>query len=152
MIYGQVKDLVAQPIDGCLIRIGGVHFQICDLLVETLRRLLADAGDLAGDLVAARAEPGDQLARRALDQPAQLLDPRHELSGALDADALNALSRLQGWPALLRCRAVLTPHPGELARLASSTVEVVQSERLAMGRRLASAPALPGTPAAAVPG
>ena len=63
--------------------------EIGDLLVEALRRLLADAGDLAGDLVAARAEPDDQLGRRAFDEPAQFLDPRHQLGVALDADALN---------------------------------------------------------------
>ena len=36
----------------------------------------------------------------------------------LDADALNLLARLDGWPKYFKAQAVLTPHPGEMARLA----------------------------------
>jgi ADP-dependent NAD(P)H-hydrate dehydratase len=35
----------------------------------------------------------------------------------LDADALNDISRLRKWPAFCKAAAVLTPHPGEMARL-----------------------------------
>jgi hydroxyethylthiazole kinase-like uncharacterized protein yjeF len=35
----------------------------------------------------------------------------------VDAEALNALSRTQGWPGRVRRRCVLTPHPGEFRRL-----------------------------------
>ncbi|MGY6630327.1 MAG: NAD(P)H-hydrate dehydratase [Wenzhouxiangella sp.] len=52
----------------------------------------------------------------------------------VDADALNLLAsrveRPQGW--------VLTPHPGEAARLLASTVDEVQADRFAAVRRLAS--------------
>ena len=47
----------------------------------------------------------------------------------IDADALNNLAALKGWPALRRCALVLTPHPGEFARLTSKTVEAVQAGR-----------------------
>lgn len=48
--------------------------------------------------------------------------PDHPM--VLDADALNWLAGLDDWPALLRKRtAVLTPHPGELARLMDRPVD-----------------------------
>lgn len=36
----------------------------------------------------------------------------------VDADALNYLASLRSWPKWFRARAVLTPHPGEMKRLA----------------------------------
>ena len=35
----------------------------------------------------------------------------------VDADGLNLLSQLPDWPAQLPPRTILTPHPGEMARL-----------------------------------
>ena len=35
----------------------------------------------------------------------------------LDADALNILSDMKRWPTFFKAQAVLTPHPGEMARL-----------------------------------
>jgi NAD(P)H-hydrate epimerase len=35
----------------------------------------------------------------------------------LDADALNILSAMKNWPSGFKAQAVLTPHPGEMARL-----------------------------------
>jgi NAD(P)H-hydrate epimerase len=53
----------------------------------------------------------------------------------LDADALNVLA---GQPDMLRGRdrrpLVLTPHPGEFARLTNKTVAAVQADRLALAR------------------
>jgi ADP-dependent NAD(P)H-hydrate dehydratase / NAD(P)H-hydrate epimerase len=54
----------------------------------------------------------------------------------VDADALNALAG-PDWKAGPHLR-VLTPHPGEMARLADSTVAAVQSDRLGCARKLAS--------------
>jgi ADP-dependent NAD(P)H-hydrate dehydratase / NAD(P)H-hydrate epimerase len=54
----------------------------------------------------------------------------------VDADALNALSG-PNWKAGPHLR-VLTPHPGEMARLADSTVAAVQSDRLGCARKFAS--------------
>jgi len=53
----------------------------------------------------------------------------------VDADALNCLSQQAGWQEMLRRPSVLTPHPGEMARLLGSTVAAVQDDRLntAMG-------------------
>ncbi|MEK7269725.1 MAG: NAD(P)H-hydrate dehydratase [Planctomycetota bacterium] len=46
----------------------------------------------------------------------------------LDADALNILAK-EGIPKGLNGRVILTPHPGEMARLARMTTAAVQSDR-----------------------
>ena len=57
----------------------------------------------------------------------------------LDADALNCLAEAQPgpWGAPDRPR-VVTPHPGEMARLVGLTAGAVQADRLAVARRLAA--------------
>ena len=62
----------------------------------------------------------------------------------LDADALNQLAQGRGAAGLARVAAapapvVLTPHPGEAARLLDTTVAEVERDRLAAVRRLAAA-------------
>lgn len=52
----------------------------------------------------------------------------------LDADALNLLARM---PRALSVEAVLTPHPGEAARLLDCDVATIQSDRYAAARTLA---------------
>ncbi|GAP67424.1 hypothetical protein MBSD_n2748 [Mizugakiibacter sediminis] len=61
-----------------------------------------------------------------------LLDAQRPL--VLDADALNLLARE---PRALRDAAVLTPHPGEAARLLGCEVAAVQRDRYAAARTLA---------------
>jgi hydroxyethylthiazole kinase-like uncharacterized protein yjeF len=46
-----------------------------------------------------------------------------------DADALNILSRVSGWPDDVRAEKVLTPHPGEMSRLLGISVDAVQLDR-----------------------
>jgi ADP-dependent NAD(P)H-hydrate dehydratase / NAD(P)H-hydrate epimerase len=58
---------------------------------------------------------------------------RHKAGGArliVDADALNLLANLPNWPALLPARSILTPHPGEMARLTGVSVQDIQSNRM----------------------
>ncbi len=55
----------------------------------------------------------------------------------IDADGLNALSDIQGWSHSLCCPTVLTPHPGEMARLLGTTVKEVQADRIGLARRAA---------------
>ena len=54
-----------------------------------------------------------------------------------DADALNAFSGRAGFFAKRRGPTVLTPHPGEAARLLSTTSAKIQSDRLGAARALA---------------
>ncbi len=57
----------------------------------------------------------------------------------LDADALNILAKIPNWWRQLTGDAVLTPHPGEMSRLAGISVNEVQSDRADTARRLAGA-------------
>lgn len=47
----------------------------------------------------------------------------------LDADALNILSEEADWYKILKADAMLTPHPGEMARLTGLSVEEIQANR-----------------------
>jgi ADP-dependent NAD(P)H-hydrate dehydratase / NAD(P)H-hydrate epimerase len=55
----------------------------------------------------------------------------------IDADGLNLLSEIENWWTLLPARTVLTPHPGEMARLAGITTEEVQAKRWEIAARKA---------------
>lgn len=47
----------------------------------------------------------------------------------IDADGLNLLSEIENWPSLLPPDTILTPHPGEMGRLAGIETAEVQSRR-----------------------
>jgi len=55
----------------------------------------------------------------------------------LDADALNILAKIPDWWQRLTDNAMLTPHPGEMARLANMSIEAVQSDRLGIAQKMA---------------
>jgi len=55
----------------------------------------------------------------------------------LDADALNVLAEQAEWNTWFEAPRVLTPHPGEMARLMGTTVEDVQSRRMAVAAEYA---------------
>src|SRR3990172_1539851 len=48
----------------------------------------------------------------------------------VDADGLNALARTPGWWRELKTPAILTPHPGEMARLSGRPIPEIQADRL----------------------
>lgn len=56
----------------------------------------------------------------------------------VDADALNALAPRPGWHEHITTAAVLTPHPGEMARLLGTTVAEVQDNRLNVAMKAAA--------------
>ena len=55
----------------------------------------------------------------------------------IDADALNALAAMPDAAERIPANAVLTPHPGEMARLLGATVADIQSRRLGAARAAA---------------
>ena len=66
--------------------------------------------------------------------------PKDEWSGlvVVDADALNILAKLPDWPGRLPPGSILTPHPGEMARLTGMTVRDVNARRIENARRWAA--------------
>jgi NAD(P)H-hydrate epimerase len=57
----------------------------------------------------------------------------------LDADGLNLLAALPDWPARLPPRTILTPHPGEMARLVGRSLAAVRDDdRVELARRSAA--------------
>jgi NAD(P)H-hydrate epimerase len=55
----------------------------------------------------------------------------------IDADALNLLSEIEGWADRLPHNSILTPHPGEMARLRGVETDAVQADRVAIARAAA---------------
>jgi len=55
----------------------------------------------------------------------------------VDADGLNILSEIPDWPTLLPDETILTPHPGEMARLTGLDAAEIQENRLEMARKYA---------------
>ena len=56
----------------------------------------------------------------------------------LDADALNILAERTGWQRRLSSPAVVTPHPGEMARLRGTSTGDVQTNRIVIARESAA--------------
>lgn len=55
----------------------------------------------------------------------------------LDADALNVQERRPSWVDAASCPVIITPHPGEMARLMNTTTETIQLDRYAAAREAA---------------
>ena len=55
----------------------------------------------------------------------------------LDADALNTLAAIPSWWQRLTNDAILTPHPGEMARLTGMSVDEIQSDRVGITEAVA---------------
>jgi NAD(P)H-hydrate epimerase len=56
----------------------------------------------------------------------------------IDADALNALAQTEHWHEHLPAHTILTPHPGEMARLCGCSTSEVAADRLGLARRKAA--------------
>lgn len=57
----------------------------------------------------------------------------------IDADGLNLLAQMDGWPTRLPAATVLTPHPAELARLCGISVQEATARRWALAQEKAAA-------------
>jgi len=56
----------------------------------------------------------------------------------LDADALNALAGVPDWWHQIPANCILTPHPGEMARLTKKTTAEINADRLSIAREYAA--------------
>lgn len=62
-----------------------------------------------------------------------------EIPCVLDADALNAVAQQPDILQKAKCPLILTPHPGEMARLAGRGTKEVQADRIGVARTMAAA-------------
>lgn len=56
----------------------------------------------------------------------------------IDADGLNILAGTEGWVEMVPAATILTPHPGEMARLTGCSTGEIQAERVAVARKYAA--------------
>ena len=61
-----------------------------------------------------------------------------DLRMVIDADGLNALAHVRETIALLNSDTVLTPHPGEMARLTNTSVPALEKDRIGTAQQFAS--------------
>ncbi len=101
-------------------------------------------GEGAWDRLAALAAEADVLAvgpglgrRPAVGRLVRRLLAESTTPLVLDADALNVLAGADDVLARSRAQKILTPHPGEMARLLGSTTAAVQEDRLRAAREAA---------------
>ncbi len=84
-----------------------------------------------------QSEPVTKFVRIILLGKAKAAKPKLP-SLVLDADALNILAISPGWWNRLTDDAILTPHPGEMARLTGKTADEVQADRLGIAQKMAA--------------
>jgi ADP-dependent NAD(P)H-hydrate dehydratase len=77
------------------------------------KRKLLEAAEKADVIVVGPGLGQSPQARERLQRLVKLADKPL----VVDADGLNLLARHKAWPAAFKAKAVLTPHPGEMARL-----------------------------------
>jgi NAD(P)H-hydrate epimerase len=77
----------------------------------------------------AKRQPIGLIPHRAIEQPSFALPPL-----VVDADGLNLLAQGDGWWQWLPRDTVLTPHPGEMARLLGGEIAQVNADRVATAR------------------
>ena len=90
---------------------------------------------LLGDGAAGGGRIGFGAARGAFTEP---ISPVSLPPTVVDADGLKLLAALPDWPRLLPAPAVLTPHPGEMAKLTGISKDEIQADRIAVARHFAA--------------
>jgi ADP-dependent NAD(P)H-hydrate dehydratase / NAD(P)H-hydrate epimerase len=110
---------------------GAIRAEAADVLVPLLPQF--DSVLLGPGI--GRADTTCEFVDRLLDGAPTSIDRMPAL--VIDADGLNALSQIAGWSSRLPSRVVLTPHPGEMARLLGTTVEQIEEARVDTARQAA---------------
>ncbi|NLV74502.1 MAG: NAD(P)H-hydrate dehydratase [Chloroflexi bacterium] len=128
--------LTAQAVAGQLPEVTFIELRgdSAELTVEDAQRLAPELGRYHALLVGPGMSSAPQSAafwEALLEQ----LPPDTPL--VVDADGLNLLARQPDWHTQLPSHTVLTPHPGEMARLCGMSVAQVQRERWALAREMA---------------
>ena len=117
-----------------------------DVIAEVPEALFVDAGDEHALSVAVERSdavaigPGLGTGEGARRQLKAVLDARAARPAVIDADALTLLAEgaNEGFEVSGEAGIVVTPHPGEMARLAECAVAEVQGDRVGVARRFAT--------------
>jgi NAD(P)H-hydrate epimerase len=151
--YGGAPQLTA--LGALRAGVGMLHLGCVEALLDSLRTAVPEAiaHPLAGTPAGTLALPEDPLAlasgmdavalgpglgdHPATDRGVVALATGSEQPLVVDADGLNAFARLGRAPAFASEHVVMTPHPGELARLLGSTPGEVVARRLELVPELA---------------
>ncbi len=126
----------------------GIHTVLDSLVIEAMTLPLPDCGGILGpDALPAlqKALSGKQCAALGpglgtASETRKLLHrllPEIPVPLVLDADALNCLAGHTDLLKTLKVPVVLTPHPGEMARLMDVSVDEIQQDRINAARRAA---------------
>ena len=131
VVNGAAQKVLRKELEGYSALLVGPGLSHEDVTAEFLRELL---------------RPKEEVRRsRAIGfVPLEPANPGEEYPNAnlppliLDADALNLLAEMDEWPSLLPPDTIITPHPGEFARLAQLATDAVQADRLALAQAKAA--------------
>ncbi len=99
----------------------------CDQTGELAAGCVREFLQVAAGCTVLAVGPGMGKGKRQQDLVGAALEQDRPL--VLDADGLNNLARIEGWPALRRCPLILTPHPGEFSRLTGRAIGDIQAGR-----------------------
>ena len=95
--------------------------------VSTANLLLASLGDYRALLVGPGLGDAATFLNALLDGLSGASSER-ELPLVVDADGLNLLAAMADWPRRLPANTILTPHPGEMARLVGRSLSAIRDE------------------------
>jgi ADP-dependent NAD(P)H-hydrate dehydratase / NAD(P)H-hydrate epimerase len=100
---------------------------------------VAGITDALGKVEAAAVGPGLGGHPETIEFARELLETLREadIPTVVDADALNAIAEWDGWWEHAPAQTVVTPHPGEMARLLSTDVRSVQADRFSAAQTAA---------------
>jgi len=121
---GQVPDAVYYPMNDS--ENGTLSIENCDRIIELASKQKAC---LAGCGLGCSNDTRELIGRLVLECPVPLV---------LDADALNVLAEDVFLLKEAKSPIIITPHPGEMARLVRAEAEDVQKKRLALATEFAS--------------
>ncbi|MBK9122475.1 MAG: NAD(P)H-hydrate dehydratase [Chloroflexi bacterium] len=126
---------VARSIQGGILE--PIWLPLGDDALDDMLRDSIDAADVV--LIGPGLGSSELAAGRTLAVLSYVRESRPDVPLVLDADALNVLAGQGSWANLLPKRAVITPHPGEMARLLRTSTDDVQKDRFAAASQAAEA-------------
>jgi len=114
-----------------------VFIPLSESVSEAALSEAAELAKMAADFNAVLIGPGlgTRVSEKFIMRLLADLPPIHIV---LDADALNALAKVPEWWRKIKQEVVITPHPGEMGRLAGLTIEEVQAGRIDIAQEKAT--------------